>query len=185
MIGSATQAQARDYDDRYDSTRLYGGLWLGFGGDIEVEGYDVGDLGKTIGGQVGVDVKVLRILSLGGEVRIGGFDVGRFDERNRLIDLNFKPRIYLPINAPVEIYGAVPVGITIPRFSDTEGGSLDENVGWNIGVGPGINVWLTNNFGLNVEPMWLFHHFSTDSRIANGDITVKQFAIFINALIGL
>jgi hypothetical protein len=183
-VGTSSQAHARDYD-HYDSTRLYGGVWLGFGGDIEVDGGDVGDLGKTIGGQVGVDYRFLRMLSLGAEVRIGGFDVDRFDDRNRLIDLDFKPRFYLPLHAPVEIYAAVPIGLTIPRLSDVDGRGPNENIGWNVGVGPGINVFFSHGFGINVEPMWMFHHFSADGAVANGDITVKQFAILINLLFGV
>ncbi len=183
FIGSATRAKA---DYHYDPTRLYGGVWLGFGGDIEVDGYgDAGDLGKTIGGQFGVDYRFLRLLSLGAEVRIGGFDVDGFDKRNRLIDLDFKPRLYLPLNAPVEIYATVPIGLTIPRLADIDGRGADTNVGWNVGVGPGINVFLGHGIGLNVEPIWMFHHFSYDASIANGDITVKQFAILINLLFGL
>ncbi|HEY6881901.1 MAG TPA: outer membrane beta-barrel protein [Polyangiales bacterium] len=187
VTSSAARANA-DWDDRrhYDPTRLYGGLWLGFGGDIEADRLgDVGDLGKTIGGQVGVDVRLNRIFSLGGEVRIGGFDVDGFDDRNRLIDLDFKPRLYLPLNAPVEIYATVPVGLTIPRLADVDGRGPDENVGWNIGVGPGLNVFLTHGFGLNVEPIWMFHHFGVDGTNGNGDVTVKQFAILINAVLAL
>lgn len=190
MLGSTSKAFARDWDrdryDHYDPTRIYGGLWLGFGGDIEVDGLgDVGDLGKTIGGQVGVDVRVSRWFSLGGEVRIGGFDVDGFDDRNRLIDLDFKPRLYIPLHAPVEIYLAVPIGLTIPRLADVDGRGPDENVGWNVGVGPGLNVFLTRNFGLNVEPIWMFHHFGIDGTDGNGDVTVKQFAILLNAVFAL
>jgi hypothetical protein len=146
---------------------------------------DVGDLGKTIGGQAGVDVRVGRWLSLGGEGRVGGFDIGNYDDRNRLIDLDFKPRLYLPLHAPVEIYLTVPVGLTIPRLSDRDGRGSDENVGWNFGVGPGLNVFLTRSFGLNVEPIWMFHHFGTDGTDGNDKVTVKQFAILLNGVFAL
>lgn len=189
VLGSASQAQARPYRyDNYDPTRLYGGVWLGFGGKIEVDGLgDVGSLGKTIGGVAGVDVRVARWFSLGGEFRIGGFDVHRhFDDRNRLIDLDFKPRLYLPLKAPVEIYGAVPVGLTIPRLSDIDGRAPDQTVGWNVGVGPGINVFFNHAFGMNVEPIWLYHHFNIDDHTnGNGKVVVKQFSVMINALFAL
>jgi hypothetical protein len=187
-VVSFTSHAKADYDDRYhyDPTRLYGGVWLGFGGNIDVDGVGhVGDLGKTIGGQVGVDVKLARIFSLGAEVRIGGFDVDGFDDRNRLIDLDFKPRLYLPLNAPVEIYAAVPIGLTIPRLSDVDGRGPDANVGWNVGVGPGINVWFNNRFAVNAEPIWMFHHFGIDGTDGNGHVTVKQFAVLINAVLAL
>jgi hypothetical protein len=175
-------------DDRHHPTRIYGGLWLGFGGDIEVDGVgDVGDLGKTIGGQGGVDVIVARYLSLGGEVRVGGFDVGSFDDRSRLIDLDFKPRLRLPIDdSPLELYLTVPVGLTIPRLADVgNGNDVDENIGWNVGVGGGVNAFVTHRFALNVEPIWLVHHFGTDGTDGGGDVKIKQFAILLNAVLAI
>jgi hypothetical protein len=191
LFGATSQAAAYDrYDADHwerDRTRIYGGLWLGFGGDIEVDGLgDVGDLGKTIGGQAGVDVLVLRYLSLGGEVRVGGFDVGNFDDRSRLIDLDFKPRLRLPLGrSPVELYATVPVGLTIPRLADVDGRGVDENIGWNVGVGGGANLWVTHNFGLNVEPIWLVHHFGTDGTDGEGNVKIKQFSIMLNALFAI
>jgi opacity protein-like surface antigen len=188
VFGVSSQAAADwdDDNDRYDDTRIYGGLWLGFGGDIEFEGIDVGDLGKTIGGQAGVDVVVARYFSLGGEVRVGGFDVDGFDTRNRLIDLDFKPRLRLPLRGPLELYATVPVGLTIPRLADIEGrGGLDENLGWNLGVGAGLNWFLTDNFGLNVEPIWLMHNFGFEGPLGDGDVKMKQFAVMLNAVLAL
>ncbi|MDB4986732.1 MAG: hypothetical protein JWN04_1910 [Myxococcaceae bacterium] len=175
-------------DDHYDPTRIYGGVWLGFGGTVDVDHVgQVGNLGKTIGGQGGVDVVVARYLSLGGEVRVGGFRVGHFDDRNRLIDLDFKPRLRLPIDGtPLELYLTVPVGLTIPRLSDINGGThLHENVGWNLGVGGGLNAFITHNFALNVEPIWLVHRFGIDGTDGNGHVKIQQFAIMLNAVLAI
>jgi hypothetical protein len=80
----------------------------------------------------------------------------------------------------------VPIGLTIPRLADVDGaGGVDENIGWNFGVGPGINVFLTDSFGLNAEPIWMFHHFGVDGTDGGDDITVKQFAVMINAVLAL
>jgi hypothetical protein len=190
LLGLSSAALADDFDDRYerrDRTRIYGGLWLGFGGDIEVEGFPnpIGELGKTIGGQTGVDVIVARYLSLGGEVRIGGFDIGNYDDRSRLIDLDFKPRLRFPLrNTPLELYGTIPVGLTIPRLADIDGAG-DENIGWNVGFGGGLNWFVTHNFGLNVEPIYMLHYFGLDGTDGNDDVTVKQFAILINAVFAI
>jgi len=187
LLGLSSVALADDFDDRYDRdrTRIYGGLWLGFGGDIEVHGYDVGDLGKTIGGQGGVDVIVARYLSLGGELRVGGFDVGNYDDRSRLIDLDFKPRLRFPLRrTPLELYGTIPIGLTIPRLADIDGVG-DENIGWNVGFGGGLNWFITHNFGLNVEPIYMLHFFGVDGTDGNDDVTVKQFAILINAVFAI
>jgi hypothetical protein len=185
LLGLSSVAAADDWDgyDRRDRTRIYGGVWLGFGGDIEVHGYDVGDMGKTIGGQTGVDVLVARYFSLGGEVRVGGFDVGHFDDRSRLIDLDFKPRLRLPLrHTPIELYLTTPIGLTIPRLSDIRGQGTDENIGWNVGFGGGANFWITHNFAINVEPIYLIHKFGLDGTDGNGNVTVKQFSILINAV---
>lgn len=190
IVGVSSPAAADRWarDDHYDPTRIYGGLWLGFGGDIEVEHYGlVGNLGNTIGGQGGVDVVVARYLSLGGEVRVGGFHIGGFDARNRLIDLDFKPRLRLPLdNTPLELYLTVPVGLTIPRLSDINGGrQVNNNIGWNVGVGGGMNAFVTRNFAFNVEPIWLVHHFGIDGTDGNGTVKVKQFAILLNAVLAI
>jgi hypothetical protein len=187
---SASSARAdRYYDhyDAYDSTRIYGGVWLGFGGDIVADGYGtVGHLGNTLGGQGGVDVVVARYLSLGGEVRVGGFRAHPFDSRNRLIDLDFKPRLRLPLaRTPLELYFTVPVGLTIPRLSDAAGNNVDNNIGWNVGVGGGINAFLTRSFALNAEPIWMVHHFGIDGTDGNGTVKVKQFAILLNAVLAI
>lgn len=185
VFGAASHAAARpvDYDDRVGPVRLNGGLWLGFGGDAEFDGDDqfAGDLETTLGGQVGVDVVVLRHLSLGGEARIGASKWIRTGDRTKLVDLNFKPRLRFPLGrTPLELYATVPVGITVPRLAD--GGPGDGRVGWNLGAGGGLNFWITDSFGLNAEPMWIMHRFKVD---ADGDpeYTLKQFSLFLNALI--
>lgn len=182
----SSRVQARDWDDDYrgvDPTRLYGGVWLGFGGDAEFDGDDqfAGDLDTTLGGQFGVDVVVLRHLSLGGEARIGASKWIRTGDRTKLIDLAFKPRLRFPLGrSPLELYFSVPVGITIPRLADGGPPGADGKAGWNLGVGGGLNFWITDSFGLNVEPMWLVHRFKVDS---DGDYqyTLKQFSLFLNA----
>ena len=185
VFGAASNAAARprDYDDRVGPLRLNGGLWLGFGGDAEFDGDDqfAGDLETTLGGQFGVDAVVLRHLSLGGEARIGASKWIRTGDRTKLIDLNFKPRLRFPLGrSPLELYFTVPVGITVPRLAD--GGPGQGTVGWNLGAGGGLNFWITDSFGLNVEPMWIMHRFKVD---ADGDpeYTLKQFSLFLNALI--
>jgi hypothetical protein len=186
MFGASSRAEARDYDyDGVDPTRLYGGLWLGFGGDAEFDGdrQFAGDLETTLGGQFGVDVVVARYFSLGGEARIGASRWVRTGDRTKLIDLAFKPRLRFPIRrTPLELYFAVPVGVTIPRLADGGPPGVDGKVGWNLGVGGGLNFWITESFGLNVEPMWLVHRFGTDGP-GNPDYTLKQFALFLNAAV--
>jgi len=189
LIG-ATSPAAADYDDDndVDDTRIYGGLWLGFGGDAEFDQDNVdADLGGTLGGQFGVDFVTSRYFSLGGEARIGAAKLQDTGDRSKLIDLDFKPRLRLPLyRLPIELYAALPVGITIPRLADIASDNSDNydgKVGWNIGVGVGANWFITESFGLNVEPAWLMHRFKVEG--ANNDYTLKQFALFLNAVIAL
>lgn len=183
----ASRAAAHDYDregGRVDATRLYGGLWLGFGGDAEWDGDAefAGDLETTVGGQFGVDVVATRYFSLGGEARIGAVK-WKVDDRSKLIDLDFKPRLRLPLrNAPIEFYATVPVGLTVPRLARLGEDPVDTRVGWNLGAGGGVNFFITEDFGLNVEPMWLMHKFKADH---GGEFTLKQFALFLNAVVAL
>ena len=187
LIG-ATSPAAADYDgdNDVDDTRIYGGLWLGFGGDAEFDENNVEtDLGGTLGGQFGVDVLTSRYFSLGGEARIGAAKFQDTGDRSKVIDLDFKPRLRLPLyRLPIELYAALPVGLTIPRLADfANDNELDGKVGWNIGAAVGANWFITRSFGLNVEPAWLMHRFKVDG--ANNDFTLKQFALFINAVIAL
>jgi hypothetical protein len=187
VCSASSRVQARDWDREYngvDPTRLYGGLWLGFGGDAEFDGDDqfAGELETTLGGQFGVDVVVLKHLSLGGEARIGASKWIRTGDRTKLIDLDFKPRLRFPLGrSPFELYFAVPVGVTIPRLADGGPPGVDGKAGWNLGVGGGVNFWITDFFGLNVEPMWLVHKFKVSSDDGDNYYTLKQFSLFLNA----
>jgi hypothetical protein len=186
VIGASARAQARDRDyNDVDPLRLYGGVWLGFGGDAEFDGdrQFAGGLDTTLGGQFGVDAVILRHLSLGGEMRIGAAKWERTGDRTKLIDIDFKPRLRFPLGrSPVELYFAVPVGLTVPRLADMGPPGSEGKAGWNLGVGGGLNVFITDSFGLNAEPMWLMHKFKTD---AEGDpyYTLKQFSLFLNAVL--
>jgi hypothetical protein len=193
--------RAGDRDEYRDDVRLYGGLGLGFGGKLETDA--TGPLGllrvdsdddliTTVGGQVGVDVPVLRYLSLGAEARIGAINGQTLDDRgvdrSKLIDLDFKPRLTLPLRrSPLEFYFTVPIGLTIPILADDfgDGDAIDAKLGWNLGVGAGLNFWLTHRLALNVEPMYLMHWFDLDLPAGSGSVKVQQFSLFLNAVFAL
>lgn len=183
----ATSNAAADYDRDIDDTRIYGGVWLGLAGDASFDDgepitRDV-DYSSTLGGQLGIDVVTAKYFSLGGEARIGASKLLAGGDRSKMIDLDFKPRLRLPLyRLPIELYATVPVGITIPRLVDFDE-DANGKVGWNIGVGAGLNWFITRGFGVNVEPIWLRHHFKVDGPY--NDITVQQFALLINAVIAL
>lgn len=177
VLGGISPAAADVGDHDIGATRLHGGLWLGFGGDADVDGDNefAGDLETTVGGQFGVDRLVSRYFSVGAEARIGRVGWQQFDN-SKLIDLDFKPRLMLPVTESFELYAAVPVGVTIPALSEVAN-APDGKTGWNIGAGAGATLFLTDHFGINAEPMWIMHDF--------GSYQLQQFSLFLNAVVAL
>lgn len=202
-LSTEAEAQYRDHERGRDTPprlRLYGGVGIGFGGELEVDGpgpFDAlpnQDLTTSIGGQFGVDAVVLSLLALGGEVRIVGWNTEALDDRNvdrsKLVDIDFKPRLRFPlVNDRLEIYGALPIGLTIPILADDWAGDanegIDGKVGWNLGVGGGMTFFVTPRFGLNLEPMYVMRWFGAEGGGQNADITMKQFTLFANAVIAI
>jgi hypothetical protein len=183
-VSATSPAKAHSGDDPYDPRRLYGGAWLGFGGDAEVDGDDqfAGSLDTTLGGQLGMDWATHRFISLGFEVRIGAARWERMQDRTKLIDIDFKPRFRFVTLGPVELYATVPIGLTVPRPADIADEEVEAKpLGWNVGAGAGANVFLTDAFALNAEPIWLYHHYKVDGP-AN-DFALKQFSLMLNAVL--
>jgi hypothetical protein len=166
-------------------TRLYGGVWLGFAGRSEYAGDSYRPYGaSTVGGQFGVDVVGFHeIFSLGAEIRFGAAKSSA-GERSNLLDVVVKPRLRLvPDNCPLEFYFTVPVGFTMPRVRDTSS-DANANIGWNLGVGGGMNLFFSEHFGINVEPMWLTHRFKVDGG-DGGKLKISEFALFLNAVLAI
>jgi hypothetical protein len=186
IFTATSHAAAQGDDNLIDDTRLYGGLWLGFGGDAELDGDDEfgGSLETTVGGQFGLEQVIARYLSIGAEVRIGAVKWNSTGDRSKVIDLDFKPRLRFPLrNTPLELYVTVPVGLTVPRLGDVDTGNTDGKIGWNVGAGAGLHVLLTDSFGINVEPIWLLHRFKVEGGGEKNDLSVKQFSLLINAVL--
>jgi hypothetical protein len=184
--GESATTSAPDDDDgiKIPPTRLYGGAWLGFASHTDQNGQtDTPGGASTLGGQFGIDVVGWHdLFSLGAETRIGAAK-SQVGDHTKLIDFVLKPRLRLhPKGAPLEFYFTVPIGLTVPRFSDSGPGN-DANVGWNLGIGGGMNVFFSEHIGFNVEPLWLTHHFNGSA--GQGDLTIKQLALFINGVIAL
>ena len=177
-------AHAHDRNDHHDSRRLYGGAWLGFGGDAEADGDDefAGSLDTTLGGQFGMDWVTHRFVSLGFEARIGAAKWERMKDRTKLVDLAFKPRFRFVTLGPLELYATTPIGLTVPRPADVAEHEVDAKpLGWNFGAGAGANLFLGDSFALNAEPIWLYHHYKVDGP-AN-DFALKQFSLMLNGVI--
>lgn len=183
---NATTHLEIENDWQISPTRIYGGVWLGFAGHAKREDDTYQAQGaSTVGGQFGIDVVgFYNLLSLGAEVRMGSAKSAE-GQRTNLIDVALKPRLRLipEDNCPLELYLTTPVGITIPRLSDSNQNG-DANPGWNVGLGGGINLFLHQAFGVNIEPMWLTHRFKVDGS-QGGKLTIQEFALFINAVLAI
>src|SRR4051794_30275327 len=83
---AVSPAAAQGDDNLIDDTRLYGGLWLGFGGDADLDGDGDfgGDLKTTVGGQFGLEQVIARYLSIGAEVRIGAVKWNSTGDRSKV-----------------------------------------------------------------------------------------------------
>jgi hypothetical protein len=197
---STTAVQAQDGRRDPGNVRFFGGLWLGFGGDLELEVDALGnnldfdaELTTTIGGQLGVDFVLHRHVALGLGYRIGAFNTEQGDDddvdRSKLHDIVLMPRVRYPLAGfPLELYLSVPVGLTIARLSDELPGvdNIDERVGWNLGVGVGATYFVVPQFGVNLEPVWLMHQFKADGPFGvDGTYTAKQFNLLLNLVFAL
>lgn len=191
---AAAQYPGYSYTYHQRDARLYGGLWLGFAGELDAGRGDrlglVGsrELTTSLGGQAGLEFVLLRHVAFGGEVRVGRFNTRGGDaadvDRSWLIDIDFKPRFrVVPPRLPLDIYATLPIGMTIARFAK-QLPDYDEKLGWNIGAGAGLTVFVTHSIGLNVEPIWLMHRFKVETPSGNVPVTLQQFSLLLNAVIG-
>lgn len=159
--------------------RLYGGVTLGVAGSYEFEwddsyyGTEKGDLDPGIGLQIGAGY-VWRYFGIGGELR-ADFLKPKGSPREKTIDVMVKPRGgYQLRSVPFEFYGAVPVGVSIPVFSDDNPFDLD--VGATVGIMAGASYFFTRHLGINYEIGWTLHVFGfTDDDRDSGTLTLQQF----------
>ncbi|HKU42209.1 MAG TPA: outer membrane beta-barrel protein, partial [Polyangiales bacterium] len=168
--------------------RLYAGGLIGVAGkqsfDLEVEGYTGslegnGGLLPSYGLQAGATFFTVPYFDGGAEIRLawGGLNndieittpgvteqLAFTDTELLLVDLDLKPRLRFLANNQLELYVAAPFGLTIPSVEDVEA-----NIGWNIGVGAGINYFFSQHVGLNAELLFVLHNYSTTEETLDDD----------------
>jgi len=162
--------------------RAYGGFNVAIGGKraystaLDIEGKL--PLDPTVGFQGGADYIVMDYFSIGGEMRLLWTKVDGFGDRDFLWDLAVNPRgRYAFGNMPLEVYGAVPVGLTAAGIK----GRPEGKVGFNVGLRVGANWFFNENMAVNAEMGWQFHKYGIE--IANelgkveGDIKQNQFVL--------
>lgn len=205
----ATQAlpqQARAWDRyhrhgepaRPSRLRLLAGAHFGIAGDLKPADdntrWDQGaDLATTYGGHFGVDAVVFRFFAIGGEARFSAFNTEDWDargyDRSFLLEFDAKPRLRIPIaRERMEFYFSTPLGLTVPILSNdiNANGRVDGKPGFNLGIGGGFTFFITEHFGLNVEPMYVMRWFAIER--PGGDdakLEMRQFTLFTNAVMAL
>lgn len=150
------EPRARRSYGRPGPLRVFGGFSLAVGGDLQVEGRDGPDLDATVGLQGGVDYVVMDYFAIGGEMRFLFPKYDGYDDRHFLWDLVVKPRgRYEFANLPLEVYGALPIGLTVAGLD----GPAEGKPGFTIGLLGGATWFFTENIGVNAEVGWMFHKF--------------------------
>lgn len=148
------------YNGKPGPLRVYGGFSLAFGGELKPERFDDGyDLDPTVGLQGGVDYVMSDYFSIGGETRFLFWKPDGYGDRSFFWDIDVKPRgRYAFDNLPLEVYGALPIGLTVPGLD----GAAEGKIGWNIGVVAGANWFFNEKMGVNAELGWIYHQFKFD-----------------------
>lgn len=177
--------------------RLYGGLRLGFGGELEIDperGPSADDdLLSTIGGQAGVEYVLMDYVSLGGELRLAGINTDSRDDldigSDLFIDAVFKPKGRFALNDQLELYGTLPIGLTFISASDDLGDDYSAGPGFNLGIGAGASYFFTDSLGINAEAAYLLYWYGAENETLAGDIeadnSLGQFTLFANAVFAL
>jgi hypothetical protein len=157
--------------------RFYGGFNVSIGGELQVERRvrnlftrSVTDLDPTVGLQMGADYVLHQYFSIGGEMRFLWWKVDGISERDFLWDLVVKPRgRYAFHDLPLEVYGTMPLGLTVAGLQDP----FDGGAGFNIGLLAGVNYFFNEHMGINAEIGWQFHRFNADvdARVVGVDIS--------------
>jgi hypothetical protein len=169
--------------------RLHAGMRFGLGGKWSADyddgwlGKDERDLGGTFGFQVGAS-QFWRYVGIGGELRVNMFKVDAVSDRLKTLDLVALPRGgYRLETLPLEFYGALPIGMSVPLFDDDVSiecacGSpqaADFKVGMTIGAVAGASYFFSDHVGINVEVGWLMHRYDfADDDDDSGLLKIKQ-----------
>lgn len=190
---ASSTAHAQDDQDAHMDPELVAKLLLGLGGDIGDEGPAV-DLEPTLGGAVHYEHPLHRYIVLGGYLGLSswnttpGSDIGY--DRTLMLDISVLPKLRLPIERELELYLAIPAGLTLDFASGEDvGGDSDTGTGYNLQLLIGGQLGFTDGFGLMGEMGYAIHSFSHSFDTAAGALdvsrTMRQFVISLGVYFGL
>ena len=148
--------------------RVYAGFALDVGGafvDVKTNGTDLAAK-PALAVQLGADYGLLKFLAVSAEIGlswVGTSDgVARWnpDKRIMLVDLVLKPRArYVFERFPIEVYGALPGGLTLVNMPDSElpGREMSGKPGATFGFMAGAHYFFSEQLGVNAELGWHWH----------------------------
>ncbi len=180
--------------------RILAGLHFGFGGEFQVELSNAillastePDLDPTIGIQAGLDYVLMKYFALGAELRLSWWKperniVALQDDpgRSLFVDIDIKPRgRYEFSNIPLEVYGTLPLGLSIASINDDI--RMDGGAGFNLGFGVGATYFVTSRFGFNTELLGVWHWFDGEFDLGNTDTDNRtaQFYWMLNGVFAI
>jgi hypothetical protein len=194
LLGTPARAQqAPSRDDSYFAAKLM----LGVGGTAGTSGGNVAgltvnasasdDLEPTYGVGAQLMHPLHRYFVLGGLFAVQSWQSNAGDNanaaRNTLLDLSLVPQGRLPITHEIELYLALPLGLSldflneISAYAGALGASVavsaDPAVGFNLGLLFGVRFALAKSFGLLAELGYTRHGFSHDLK---GQVSIPVIA---------
>jgi hypothetical protein len=185
--------QTKSRDDAY----FAGKLLLGVAGNADIGPAD-DDLETTYGLAFAYMHPLHRYFALGGEIALQSWQTELADDlnadRNVLGDLTIVPQGRLPITHDVELYLALPIGLTLDFFNGAGtlgvGGvgtvDTDPALGFTLSFLFGARFALSQSVGLLAELGYTLHSFSHDidartalgsARVGNVDFDLSQLAL--------
>lgn len=172
LLVGVTGGFGGSFNGEWDSTIGNSDFQINLSDDID----DL-DMANTWGGMLHYDTNPYQFFALGSRINIVGFsDQDRADDnwsRNTAIDLDLSPRLRFDLpKAPIELYLAVPFGVSILNASEDwkDEGNLDFGwgYGFNISALLGAIFEINNSFGVFVEAGWTMRTINFDGEVASG-----------------
>jgi Outer membrane protein beta-barrel domain len=184
---------AAQRDDFPEAPHFAAKLMLGVGGEAEYE-YPVittkSDMELTWGGGVHYLYPLMKYFAIGGQVAVQSWQTEAIDEldqdSNVWLDLALMPAGTLPVADKVQLYLALPIGVSFDFWGeDPPASEIDTAVGFTVSFLLGARFALSGNLGLLAELGYALHSFEHETQTDIGGITTEwdvdtgQFAIHL------
>lgn len=205
LIAAHAAAQDKSPTQSRDENYFAAKLMLGLGGDVDVGVGNVsgsGDAEVSFGAGFGYMVPLHRYFVLGGQIALQSWKAenngNTNNDRNLMGDLTLVPQGRLPLTRDVELYLAVPIGLSVDflnqigaNVAGAAGASVDADpaVGFTISFLAGARFALADSFGLLAELGYSLHSFSHNVSVSANvggvggsvntdvDVDIGQFAL--------